>query len=141
MDYFRNNCTLEIFNLNCNKKERILLMEQNNSTNQCNCKNGLSIASLILLLPSLWVWGAWIKTVKANPSLPQDEKVEIFLGYFPAFIKSVGTTSYIVLLSCIACIAISAIGLKHASRPFRIVGIIIIVVASLITLLQLFTLM
>jgi len=116
-------------------------MVSQNSTNQCKCRNSLSIAGGILLLPSLWVWGAWIKTVGANPSLPQDDKVEIFLGYFPAFIKSVSTTSFIVLLSCVACIVISAIGLKHASRPFRIVGIIIIVLASLITLLQLFTMM
>lgn len=116
-------------------------MVSQNSTNRSKSKNGLSIAGLILLIPALWVWGAWIKTVGANPSLPQDDKVEIFLGYFPAFIRSVSITSYIVLISCIACIVISAIGLKHASRPFRIVGIIIIVLASLITLLQLFTMM
>jgi hypothetical protein len=116
-------------------------MVSQNSTNQCKCRNSLSIAGIILLLPSLWVWGAWIKTVQDNSSLGQKEKVEIFLGYFPAFIKSVSTTSFIVLPSCIACIVISAIGLKHASKPFRIVGIIIIVLASLITLLQLFTMM
>ena len=116
-------------------------MNSQKSIDQVKGKNGFTIAGILLLIPSLWIWGAWIKTANANPSLPQDEKVEIFLGYFPAFIKSVSTTSYIVLISCIACIVISAIGLKYASRPFRIVGIILIVVASLITLLQLFTMM
>ena len=104
-------------------------------------KNLFSIIGIIFLLPALWVWGAWIKTVRANPSLPQEEKVEIFLGYFPSFIRTVPVTSYMVLLSCVACIVFSAIGLSRATKPFKIVGIIVIVIASLITLLQLFTMM
>ncbi len=116
-------------------------MNSQKTLEQDKKKNIFSLVGIIFMLPALWVWGAWIKTVGANPSLPQDEKVEIFLGYFPSFIRTVGVSSYMVLLSCAACIVFSAIGLSRATKPFKIVGIIVIVLASLITLLQLFTMM
>jgi len=116
-------------------------MNSQKSVDQDKKKNVFSIVGVLILIPAIWVWGAWIKTVVDNPTLPQEEKVEIFLGYFPSFIHTVSVSSYMVLLSCAACIVFSAIGLSRATKPFKIVGIIVIVLASLITLLQLFTMM
>ena len=116
-------------------------MESQTSSDQVRHNNTLSILGAVLLLPSLLIWALWIQTFSANPSASPSEKVEIFLGFFPNFLRNVDATSKIVLLSSVAAIIVSAFGLRWASVRYKVLGIVVIVISSLVTLLQLFTMM
>ncbi len=113
-------------------------MESQSSPDQGGDNNTLSLLGALLLIPFFSVLGLWIQTFSANPSASQAQKVEIFLGYFPSFLRSVDAVSTVVLLSTVAAILVSAFGLKRASLLFKVVGIVVIIVGSLATLWQLF---
>jgi hypothetical protein len=104
-------------------------------------RNSLSITGLILLLAPISIWALWIGTISLNPSASQAEKVTIFLSYFPTFLRKTSATSSIVLTSAIGSIVFTMLGQKSASRAFKIVGMFVIFIASLIFFLQLFTML
>jgi hypothetical protein len=95
----------------------------------------------MLLVPPLLIWGHWIHTFSANPSASPEQKVEIFLNLFPSFMQSVGTISLVVLISSVAAIIVSVLSLKRTSTGFKVLSVTAVVVGSLVTLLQLFTMM
>jgi hypothetical protein len=116
----------------------------NNSTGQTHSlksSNSVSIVGLSLLVVPILIWAPWIGTFSSNPSASQADKVELYLSYFPAFLRSTLLISLIVLASAIGSILFTIIGRKSANSVFRVVGIFVIIVGSLVLLLQLFTML
>jgi hypothetical protein len=103
--------------------------------------NGMSIVGLLFLLIPIFILMLWISTFSANPSASQEEKVKIFSSYFPTFLRSTSSISLIVLASAVGALVFTVAGRKSANRIFKVVGIIVIIVASLVLLLQLFSML
>jgi hypothetical protein len=103
--------------------------------------NSLSIAGLILLLVPISIWALWIGIFSSNPSASQPDKLKLFLSYFPTFLRRSSSVGLIVLASTAGSILLTALGRKSATRIVKIVGICVIIVASLVLLLQLFSML
>lgn len=103
--------------------------------------NGWSIAGFLLLLISVSIWILWINTFSANPTASQADKVAIFLSHFPLFMRNTAATSLLVIVSAIGSIAFTALGQREAKSVYRVLGTIVIILASLVLLLQLFTML
>lgn len=104
-------------------------------------RNWLSIAGLILLLVPISIWILWIGTFSSNPSASQADKVAIFLSYFPSFLRSISSTSLMVVVSAIGSVILTVLGRKSANRVYRIAGKFVIIAAILVLLLQIFTML
>jgi len=83
----------------------------------------------------------WIVTFSSNPALPQEEKVEKYLSFFPSFLHSPRSISVTALIFAGASIFLSTIGRRKADDTFKVLSVAAIVVASAIILLQLFTML
>ena|SRR5436190_22371096 len=103
--------------------------------------NVLSIAGLILLLISIFIWTLWIVTFDSNPSASQAEKVKILSSYFPPFLRSISSISLTVLASTAGSILFTLVGRTGANNLFRVVGLVVIIVAGVLLLLQLFSML
>jgi hypothetical protein len=110
-------------------------------SNERSRNNTLAILGGMLLVPPLLIWGLWIQTFSANPSASPGQKVEIFLKIFPSFMQSGGTISLVVLVSSVAAIVVSVLSLKRTSTGFKVLSVIAVAVGSLVTLVQLFTML
>ena len=117
---------------------------ENNSTEQTHSpksNNSLSIVGLVLLLAPILIWTLWIGTFSSNPSASQAEKVEIYLSYFPTFLRGGSSISLIVVALAVSSILFTILGRKKANTIFKVVGIFVIIAGSLVLLLQLFTML
>ncbi|TMI84281.1 MAG: hypothetical protein E6H10_06165 [Bacteroidetes bacterium] len=117
---------------------------ENNSTEQTHSpksNNSLSIVGLVLLLVPILIWALWIGTFSSNPSALQAEKVEIYLSYFPTFLRGGSSISLIVVALAVSSILFTILGRKKANTIFKVVGIFVIIAGSLVLLLQLFTML
>lgn len=117
---------------------------ENNSTEQTHSpksNNSLSIVGLVLLLVPILIWALWIGTFSSNPSASQAEKVEIYLSYFPTFLRGGSSISLIVVALAVSSILFTILGRKKANTIFKVVGIFVIIAGSLVLLLQLFTML
>lgn len=115
---------------------------QNSSTEQAHSpksNNSVSIVGLILLLVPILIWALWIGTFSSNPSASQAEKVEIYLSYFPTFLRRGSSISLIVVALAVSSILFTLLGRKKANTVFRVVGVFVIIAGSLVLLLELFT--
>jgi len=55
--------------------------------------------------------------------------------------QSGGTISLVVLVSSVAAIVVSVLSLKRTSTGFKVLSVIAVAVGSLVTLVQLFTML
>ena len=112
-------------------------------------KASLSFLGLILIIPSLFSWGIWIKVVNANPDKTQADKVAIYLTHFPSFVQSLNQISLIttafgmvgLVLSIISTIKSGNILLRRDRLIFKSIAVFSIIICAVMTLLNLFQLM
>lgn len=116
-------------------------MEDTSSPNIAQSSNRLAILGLLFFFVPVGIWGLWISTFSSNPRLTPEEKLNVFLSHFPAFLQSSDSISILVLVSAVASIIFSAVGRGKANDVFKVLTVFVIVVSSLIALLQLFTMM
>jgi hypothetical protein len=114
-------------------------MEQATPTPQHS--NTLAIAGLTCLLVPASIWGLWIVVFSLQPARDQAGKVEVFLSFFPPFLRSVAMASDIVLIGAACAIVLSAIGRRRADSLFRPLSVFAIIAGVVLILLQLFTMM
>ncbi|HEY4492041.1 MAG TPA: hypothetical protein VJN65_06245 [Bacteroidota bacterium] len=96
---------------------------------------------LLALAVPVFIWILWIVTFSSNAALPQEEKVEKYLSFFPSFLHSPRSISVTALIFAGASIFLSTIGRRKADDTFKVLSVAAIVVASAIILLQLFTML
>jgi hypothetical protein len=114
---------------------------RNSGDNKPNRSRVFSIAGALCLIPPVLNWGLWIYTFSSHPILTPQEKTDIFLGYFPAFIRNVQGISLIMIILLVFSIVLSSIAMKQNSSRLKIMNICVIILGGLITLLQLFTML
>ena len=116
-------------------------MENPTTPNKPSAQNRLSIIGLITFFLPVAIWIRWIYIFQSNDTLAQEEKVEMFLSFFPSFMRTTGSISMFVLITAAAAIVCSAIGRKKADETFKVLNVFVIVLSSIIVLLQLFSMM
>ncbi len=99
------------------------------------------LLSLLFLIAPVIIWGLWIYVFENNPDASQSEKVKIYLSYFPVFMQNIFSLALIVLGSSLIAIGFAAISIRKTFVNQKIISVTIIVAASLIVLLQLFSMM
>jgi hypothetical protein len=97
--------------------------------------------SVLFLMVPVIVLGLWIYVFENNPGVSQLEKVKIYQSCFPAFMQSNFSLSLIVLVSSLIAIVFAATSIRKTFMSRKIIGITIIIAASIIVLLQLFSMM
>jgi hypothetical protein len=112
-----------------------------NETYSRQSSNSLSIIGVILLLVPISIWLLWISIFSSNPSASQAEKVQIFNSYFPLFLRSNSSISLVVLALSVGSIVFTILGQKSANRVFKTGGIFVIIIASVVLLLQTFSML
>ena len=115
--------------------------QMKNATHSDQSSNSLSIIGVTLLLIPISIWVLWISISSSNPSSSQAEKVEIYLSYFPQFLRSSSSISLVVLALSASAIVFAILGRKSANKGFKIGGIFVIIIASLVLLLQMFSML
>jgi hypothetical protein len=110
-------------------------------TQKIQYKNRLSIAGLLLLFVPVSIYILWIMASSANPSATQAENVAIYLSYFPLFLRSIAATSVLLVISSIGAIVLSVSGRKRANKFFSVISLIVIIAASFLLFLQIFSLL
>jgi len=103
--------------------------------------NSLSIVGLILLFVPVSIYILWIIAYSSNPSSTQAESVAIYLSYFPPFLRSIAATSLLLVISAIGSIVVSVFGRKTSNKFFSVIGLLVIIVASFLLFLQIFSLL
>lgn len=82
----------------------------------------------------IWAIVATNKSSIADP-------IQSFLYYFPPFLRSIATITYITLICSIATIILSSTWIKSNRGITKVIGVVILIISILITLLTLFQLM
>jgi uncharacterized membrane-anchored protein len=100
----------------------------------------LLLSVLFLIIPAI-IFGLWIYVFENYFNEPQSEKVKIYNSYFPAFMRNSFSIAIVVLISSLLAIVFASISLKKSSAVIKVIGVIIIIVASLFLLLQGFSMM
>jgi len=113
----------------------------NRSHQKAQTNNRLSIAGLILFLVPVTIYILWIIASSSNPSATQAENVATYLSYFPQFLRSISAISVLLVISAIGSIVLSFIGRRSANKFLRVTGLIVIIAASFLLFLQIFSLM
>ncbi len=79
--------------------------------------------------------------VATNISPILTDPIQAFLHYFPPLLRNIATITYITLLCSIASIILCSRWIRRARGVTKLIAVIILVMAILITLLTLFQLM
>lgn len=95
---------------------------------------------MFLLIP-IEIWGLRIDVFQTNPNVSQPDKVDKYHSYLPGFMRNNLNLSIIVLILGIIFIVLAAKSIARVLTGLKAINIITIVVASLIILLQLFSIM
>jgi hypothetical protein len=98
----------------------------------------MTMIGVILILPSILFWGIWIKSFYAGSN--QSERVSVLISHFPEG-TTVGILTSIAIISSLGAALASVRGLRGASSIFRVANITVIVLASLLTFLNIFQLL
>ena len=109
-------------------------------TRYSNNLRSLLLSVLFLMVPVI-ILGLWIYVFETNSFASQVEKVKIYQSYFPVFMQSNFILSLIVLVSSLIAIVMGGINMSKTFVSRKIISILIIIAASLIVLLQLFSMM
>jgi hypothetical protein len=109
-------------------------------TRYSNNLRSLLLSVLFLMAPVI-IWGLWIYVFETNPSASQFEKAKIYDSYFPVFMQGNLILSLIVLVSSLIAIVMAGMSMSKTFVSRKIISILIIIAASLIVLLQLFSMM
>lgn len=97
--------------------------------------------ALCLIIPVL-KWALWIYIFESNPTLTPQEKTDLFLGYFPTFIRNVRYISLSTLILSVSSVVLSLMALMQSSGWLKLLSIsVLILLGSLVTLLQLFSML
>ena len=102
--------------------------------------NTSSIIGLVVLAIPVWIWGLWIWLFSATAGSSQEERVKLYLSYFPPFL-TVTAISWIVIVTSVCAIVFSMLGRRTADALFRALGIFVIIAASCLLFLQQFTML
>jgi hypothetical protein len=92
----------------------------------------------LLILPSLFMWVLWIRSFNAGTN--QADRVAIYLSHFPAGIP-LGLLIGVGLVTSISAIVFGVTALKKSTLVLRIINIVVVIVGSVLTLLNVFQLM
>ena len=103
-------------------------------------RNWFSALGLILLLVPIYSWTIWIRTFNSNPTASHADKVQMYLSNLPTFLRGISLSVYELAFG-IAAILLAIFGRKKPNGDFRAIDIFVIVIASLLLFLQLFTMM
>jgi hypothetical protein len=96
-------------------------------------------AGPILLLPTIVLWGLWIKAFGEGGN--QEERVQIFLSYFPAG-TTLHTLTTLPLVASISAVVLGALILLTSPRKREVnVSILVVVLGVVFTLLNIFQLL
>jgi hypothetical protein len=87
------------------------------------------------------ILGLWIYVFENNPDASQMEKIKMYNKYFPAYLQDNFHLSLVSFISSFIAIVFAAKTKIHSSAIHNVIRISIIITASLIILLQLFTMM
>jgi len=107
-------------------------------SNQFLFKIATFIGLICMLIP-LSIYGLWINAFNMGTS--QVERVSVFNGYLPDYLQGSGDVTYLSMIFCVLAIILSSICLKILGKPLRVLNIIILIFASLLLLLNLFSIM
>ncbi len=110
----------------------------NPSTNRIKIYSLLS--KLFVLIP-LGLWGLWIYISQKNTTSTLYENQDKFNSYLPSFMRSFMNFALIIILFCIISIVLAAKCLKAKSESSKAINIIVISIAGLMILMQLFSMM
>ena len=100
-----------------------------------------SLWSKIVLIIPISFWVLWIDISETNASATQAEKQAQFNSGLPTFLKNYYVIAIVILITCIISIILALKGLKDKSPVARVLNVITIVIASIIVLLELFSLL
>lgn len=79
--------------------------------------------------------------VAAHKSEPQHDGVQLFLQYFPSFVRDVAVITYTTLICSIIVVILSSIWRKKDSGINKVIATSILIITVFILLLALFQLM
>lgn len=105
-----------------------------------NKKAGLLVLSLFFLLVPLIIWALYLYIYTGFPGADWSEILVRHLSYFPGFIQSQLRVSMVVFFFSLLSIIFSVKSLKNASSVYRLPGILLILLAVILIILQIFTL-
>ncbi len=92
----------------------------------------------VLLLPTVVFWCLWIKAFGEGDS--PESRIRIFLSYFPEG-TAIRTLAWMLLITSLAALTVSAFFLVRATRGQRVVNISVIILGILMSLLNVFQLL
>jgi hypothetical protein len=99
------------------------------------------IAAAIAVTPPLLIWLVWIIIYNSYPGKSFKEKESIYLNCFPNFMRGMQVILLTGVFFCIVSIVLSRYSLKQKNTFSKAPAISILVVASVILLLSLFSMM
>lgn len=97
----------------------------------------LTLIAFAFLAYTQIIWAV----VSTYSSQSQQDTVQLFLQYFPPFLRDIAAITYSTLICSIIVVVLSSIWRKKDSGNHKIVATIILISAKLIILLTLFQLM
>ncbi len=100
-----------------------------------------SLWSKIQLIIPISFWVLWIYISETNAAATQAVKQAKFNSFLPLFLKNYYVIALVILIACIISIILAVKGLKDKSPIASVLNIITIFFASVIVLLELFSLM
>ena len=96
------------------------------STSHYISKKTTAILSVVFFLIPAWFFAVWARLGWKDPEMDVDDKVRIYLSYFPRFLQSVGRIHYISIVCCIMAIIVSAYAYKQHYLYIKILMMLIV---------------
>jgi hypothetical protein len=96
-----------------------------------------AILALIVLLPALWITGLWIRIMNQDATLTAAARTRSFLEQFPSFVKDTWYPVGINLICSFVALVLAARSFRQRTLAFRILTMIIAMLASLVIILTL----
>jgi hypothetical protein len=111
------------------------------STSSTNRIKIYSLLSKLFLLVPLALWGLWIYISQRDINSTLYENQAKFDSLLPGFMRSNMNFFLIIVLFCVISMVLAAICLKVKSESSKAINIIVISIAGLMILMQLFSML
>lgn len=98
-----------------------------------------AILAILFILPALYIYGVWMTV--AGDDIAQEQKIEQFTGHFPSFISDNKILSLISIACCIIAMILAAKSFKQPMIFLRITMWLIVMIAFLLLVLNVFQLL
>jgi hypothetical protein len=100
-----------------------------------------SLLSKLFLLVPLALWGLWIYISQKDTKSTLYENQDKFNSYLPGFMRSNNNFFLLIVIFCVISIVLAAKCLKAKSESSKAENIIVISIAGLMILMQLFSML